>query len=111
MFMTSQMDVAKNAGVQTAAKYTALFDSLYDRLAKFPDSGSPRPGLGKDIRVGIVFPYIVICRHRIDDNTVTVLRVIHGRRHITEVDFRLNDHTASKGSLNPSYAPTRTPPP
>jgi plasmid stabilization system protein ParE len=39
--------------------------------------------LGKDVRIGIVFPYIVIYRHREVDGTVTVLRVIHGRRNLT----------------------------
>jgi toxin ParE1/3/4 len=38
--------------------------------------------LGKEIRVGIVFPYLVIYRHSVADDTVTVLRVIHGRRNI-----------------------------
>jgi plasmid stabilization system protein ParE len=78
-----QIDLAKAAGLNTAAKYTAPFENLYDRLAKYPDSGAPRPILGKDIRVGIVFPYIVIYRHRDIDDTVTVLRVLHGRRDFT----------------------------
>jgi plasmid stabilization system protein ParE len=78
-----QMDLTKVAGLHTVEKYTALFERLFDRLAQYPDSGSPRPGLGTDIRIGIVFPYIVIYRHRATDGTVTVLRVIHGRRDIT----------------------------
>jgi plasmid stabilization system protein ParE len=78
-----QIDLAKAAGLHTAAKYTTLFERLFDRLAQYPDSGSPPPSLGKDIRIGIVFPYIVIYRHHATDGTVTVLRVIHGRRDIT----------------------------
>jgi len=78
-----QADLAKAAGIDIAAKYTALFEKLYDRLAKHPDSGAPRPGLGKDIRIGIVLPYIVIYRHHKADDVVTVLRVVHGRRNIT----------------------------
>ncbi len=58
-------------------------DALYDRLAEHPDSGAPRPGLGTDIRIGIVLPYIVIYRHHEADDIVTVLRVLHGRRNIT----------------------------
>jgi toxin ParE1/3/4 len=77
------MDLAKEAGFHTAAKYTALFENLYDRLARYPHSGAPRAILGKNIRVGIVFPYIVISRHSNIDDTVTVLRVLHGRRNIT----------------------------
>jgi toxin ParE1/3/4 len=78
-----RMDLLKVAGLNTAAKYTALFERLFDRLAEFPQSGSPRRSFGKDIRIGIVFPYLVIYRHREADDTVTVLRVIHGRRNIT----------------------------
>jgi toxin ParE1/3/4 len=40
-------------------------------------------GLGKDIRIGIVLPYIVIYRHHEADDIVTVLRIVHGRRNIT----------------------------
>jgi plasmid stabilization system protein ParE len=78
-----QSDLAKAAGIHIAAKYTALFEKLYDRLAEHPDSGAPRPGLGKDIRIGIVLPYIVIYRHHQAEDVVTVLRVVHGRRNIT----------------------------
>jgi plasmid stabilization system protein ParE len=78
-----QSDLAKAAGIRIAAKYTALFGKLYDRLAEHPDSGAPRPSLGKDIRIGIVVPYIVIYRHHEADDIVTVLRVVHGRRNIT----------------------------
>ena len=78
-----QVDFAKTAGTRVAAKYTALFESLYDRLAEHPASGVPRPALGKHIRIGIVLPYIVIYRHREADDTATVLRIVHGRRNIT----------------------------
>jgi plasmid stabilization system protein ParE len=47
-----QVDLAKAAGIDIAAKYTALFENLYDRLAKHPASGAPRLGLGKNIRIG-----------------------------------------------------------
>jgi toxin ParE1/3/4 len=56
---------------------------LFDRLAEYPDSGAPRASLGRDIRIGVVSPYVVIYRHREADDTVTVLRIIHGRRNIT----------------------------
>jgi toxin ParE1/3/4 len=78
-----QMDLAKAAKIPTAEKYTDLFESLLERLAEYPDSGTPRPNLGKDVRIGVVSPYIVIYRHPEADDTVTVLRVIHGRRNIT----------------------------
>jgi toxin ParE1/3/4 len=78
-----QTDLAKAAGIRVAEKYTALFERLYDRLAGHPDSGAPRPALGKDIRIGIVLPYIVIYRHGDADDALTVLRIVHGRRKIS----------------------------
>jgi toxin ParE1/3/4 len=43
-----------------------------------------RPALGPNVRIGVVTPYIVVYRHTEREDTVTVLRVIHGRRDITE---------------------------
>jgi toxin ParE1/3/4 len=71
------------AGRPTVIKYRTLFKALYDRLADHPDSGSARPILGPNIRVGIVFPYIVIYEHVEAADIVTVLRIVHGRRKIT----------------------------
>jgi toxin ParE1/3/4 len=78
-----QIDLARATGIQVAERYTALLESLYDRLAEHPDSGAPRPALGKDVRIGIGLPYIVIYRHSAIDDIVTVLRIVHGRRNIT----------------------------
>jgi plasmid stabilization system protein ParE len=75
-------DLNATAGLLMAYRFRSLFGSLYARLALHPDSGSPRPGLGPDIRIGVVSPYIAIYRHVADDDTVTVLRLIHGRRRI-----------------------------
>ena len=63
--------------------HTGLIERLYDRLGAHPGIGAPRPALGRNIRIGIVSPYIVIYRHTDADDTVTVLRVVHGRRRIT----------------------------
>ena len=76
-------DLAAKAGWRTAAKYDELFERLYDRLADHPHSGAPRPALGRNIRIGIVTPFIVIYRNDDDSDTVTVLRIVHGRRRIT----------------------------
>jgi toxin ParE1/3/4 len=77
------VDLAAKGGRRLAAKYNDLFERLYDRLGDFPGSGAPRPAIGADIRIGIVSPYIVIYRHSVDNDTVTVLRIVHGRRRIT----------------------------
>jgi toxin ParE1/3/4 len=76
-------DLIKAAGVSIADRYLARFEELYDRLAEFPASYARRRDLGKDVRVGIVSPYMVIYQHVEVDDTVNVLRVVHGRRNIT----------------------------
>ena len=55
------------AGARTVNKVRSLFSALYDRLADYPASGPRRPRLGPDIRIGIVSPYIVICRYTPED--------------------------------------------
>ncbi|SDR60688.1 Plasmid stabilization system protein ParE [Rhizobiales bacterium GAS191] len=75
-------DLETKAGKATAARYNSLFESVYDRLADYPDSGPLRQALGPNIRIGIVPPYIIIYRHVAADDTVTILRIVHGRREI-----------------------------
>jgi toxin ParE1/3/4 len=43
----------------------------------------PRLALGPNTRVAIVFPYILIYEYVTHDDTVTVLRILHGRRNVT----------------------------
>lgn len=73
----------EQAGLRTAIKFRGLFSALYDRLADHPASGPSRPALGPDIRVGIVFPYIIIYRYSENDDTVAVLRIVHAHQEIT----------------------------
>lgn len=60
------------AGRQTAAKYEAMLQRLYLRLSDHPAIGAPRPALGRNIRIGIVTPYVVIYRHTKNTDTVTI---------------------------------------
>jgi toxin ParE1/3/4 len=71
------------AGYAVAARYSGSFEQLYDNLAHFPDAGAPRPGLGANMRVGVVSPYVVIYRHDEGAGVVRVLRIVHGSRKIT----------------------------
>jgi len=52
-------------------------------LADYPQSGAPRPRLGKRIRICVISPYIIFYEHLEDDDTVTIMRIAHGRREIT----------------------------
>ena len=76
-------DLAAKAGADVAARYDADFDALYRRLGRFPESGAPRPALGRLVRIGIVSPYNIIHETIEADDAVTIMRIVHGRRRIT----------------------------
>jgi plasmid stabilization system protein ParE len=71
----------REAGEAVATRYRRDFNLLFERLAMFPQSGAQRPELGRDIRIGVVHPYVVIYRY--DDTTVRIARIVDGRRNIT----------------------------
>jgi toxin ParE1/3/4 len=74
-------DLYERAGYRVATRYANEFKAAYRRLSHVPAGGPPRPALGPKTRIAIVLPYIVIYDH--EDDAVTVLRVLHGRRNIT----------------------------
>jgi toxin ParE1/3/4 len=76
-------NLTTKAGHAVAARYLDSFEKLYDRLTDHPASGAPRPAIGPHIRIGVVSPYIVIYEHDAPQDTVTVFRIVHGRRKIT----------------------------
>lgn len=71
------------AGKITALRYALAFDETIDRIADVPGIGSPRPELGGDLRLCIVHPYLVFYDYNATDDTVQVLRVLHGHRKVT----------------------------
>jgi plasmid stabilization system protein ParE len=71
------------AGRKVAAQYIAAFEKVYDRLAAYPRSGSPRPSLGPSVRVSVVLPFVIIHEYIEADDLVVILRVLHGRRNIS----------------------------
>lgn len=74
-------DLRERAGDVVARRYGAHIKRIYRSLAEFPAGGAPRPSLGSEARIKIVYPYVVIYDHSAD--TATVLRVLHGHRNIT----------------------------
>jgi toxin ParE1/3/4 len=76
-------DIACEAGYLVASRYNARLESLYERLADHPESCRTRPKFGAHIRVGVVYPYLVIYHHAKGDGAVRIIRVVHGRRRIT----------------------------
>jgi toxin ParE1/3/4 len=75
--------LAAKAGKGVAARYNADFDKVYERLAYKPESGSPRYALGRHIRMCVVSPYVIIYEYIESDDTVMIMRIVHGRRNIT----------------------------
>jgi plasmid stabilization system protein ParE len=51
------------------------------RLIRFPGSGAPRPELGPDTRVVVVYPYLLIYDH--SPPNLSLLRIIHGKANLT----------------------------
>jgi toxin ParE1/3/4 len=74
-------DLNERAGFNVATRYAAAFKAAYRRLAVAPTSGPPRSALGPRTRIAIVLPYIVIYEY--ENDSITVLRVLHGKRNIT----------------------------
>jgi toxin ParE1/3/4 len=73
----------REAGPRVAEAYGHKFSLCLARLVDFPGLGTRRPALGADTRVGIVRPYILIYEYTSADDTLTLLRIIHGKRNIT----------------------------
>jgi plasmid stabilization system protein ParE len=73
---------AGEAGSLVASKYSLMFERLYDRLAGHPESCPARPKLGAHIRVAVVLPYLVIYQHPEGGDTVSIVRVLHGRHKL-----------------------------
>ncbi len=74
-------DLNVRAGHAVASRYAEDFKSAYRGIEQFPGSGPPRPALGANTRIKIVYPYVIIYDHERDK--ATVLRVLHGRRDIS----------------------------
>jgi toxin ParE1/3/4 len=78
--------LAKEAGMWVARDYREQIRAFYRLLRDHPEIGAPRPRLGRNIRVGVVRPYLVIYRYA--GEGVTVLRIVHGRRKLAGTMLR-----------------------
>jgi len=74
--------LAQNAGVRIAENYGRSIQSAVNRLSEFPAIGSPRPALASTVRVIVIAPYLIFYEVEAD-NSVLVLRILHGHRKIT----------------------------
>lgn len=74
----------REAGRTTAIAYAERFADAIERIIAFPGHGAPRPALGPEARIAIVYPYLLIYDFTEREDTATLLRVLHGKRDITE---------------------------
>jgi toxin ParE1/3/4 len=75
--------LAQEAGDLVALSYGHRFRATIERLVAIPAAGAPRPILGPNARIAIFYPYVLIYDYTRDDDTLTLLRILHGRRKIT----------------------------
>lgn len=71
-----------HAGRSVADDYRLAFRAAFRRLSQFPENATPRPAMGRGVRLITVKPYVVLHRYDPARDTVFVLRVLHGRRHL-----------------------------
>ncbi len=72
----------ETAGTDIAERYNNDFRMLFRMLADHPESGPRRPFLGRDIRISVVSPYLVIYRYDSAADSVRILRLLDGRRKL-----------------------------
>jgi plasmid stabilization system protein ParE len=74
----------REAGRATAIAYAERFAEAMERIVAFPGHGPGRPQLGPTARIAIVYPYLLIYDFDEAQDLATLLRVLHGKRDITE---------------------------
>ena len=76
--------LAREAGAPVAIRYGERFRAAFRQLTDFPGSGSPRRQFGETMRVWSVPPYLIFYRYSRGDVDVRVVRIIDGRRKISD---------------------------
>jgi plasmid stabilization system protein ParE len=77
--------LAREAGQMIADVYGRRFQTTLERITDMPESGALRQSLGP---VVVVYPYILIYDYAKTNDTVTLLRILHGRRNIAGDDLK-----------------------
>jgi plasmid stabilization system protein ParE len=78
----------REAGTAVALRYAERFRAAFGHLMAFPEIGARRPKFHADMRIWAVAPYVIFYQFDDDTETISVLRILHGRRDITERLFR-----------------------
>lgn len=61
----------REASLRVAADFGSRFRSAIERFVDLPEIGPLRPALGRNVRISIVFPYVLIYEHGREGDTVT----------------------------------------
>jgi toxin ParE1/3/4 len=75
--------LANVAGTRTAERHLVRIQQTIERLVDWPEAMQRRPELGHNVRLAVVAPYVVIYRYERENDLLTILRVLHGRRNVT----------------------------
>ena len=63
-----------------ALSYVRELRARCARIGEFPHAGPPRPQWGEGIRIAVHGKYLIV--YRVGEDTVQVLRVVHGARDL-----------------------------
>ena len=75
---------ARDAGDLAASELAMQFDEKISFIGQYPRASEARPKWGRTARRALVPPYLMIYDLDLAADTATVLRVLHGRRRITQ---------------------------
>jgi toxin ParE1/3/4 len=63
-----------------ALTYVDEIEARANRIGEFPHAGPPRAQWGEGIRIAVHGKYLIV--YRVRDETVQVLRIVHGARDL-----------------------------
>jgi toxin ParE1/3/4 len=65
-------DLEQEANAVVAEEFGCYVRRALLRLIQFPNSGAPRPEVGRDARVAVVYPYLLIYDHAAPELTLPI---------------------------------------
>lgn len=77
--------IEAQSGPERAGGYVSRIEAVCQGLAEFPERGAPRDDIAPGIRTTVMERRVVIA-FRVEDDTVTILRVLYAGRDFTPED-------------------------
>lgn len=78
--------IEEMTSLDTAEAFDLRLRATCRAMAETPFTGSPRPQFGKGVCMHAYGSYLIF--HRRDDDTLTIIRVLHASRNITKRFFK-----------------------